>query len=272
MTEDHPLLTAHNVTKEFGGIRAVNGCSFNIHQGSITGLIGPNGAGKTTMFNLIAGAHLPSSGIIQFHQEIITALPPNKRFAKGLVRSFQIPHEFTRLSVLDNLKMVSPDQKGEHIFSLFFQSGLVAKQEALVEKRADEVLEFLSLEHLRHEKAGNLSGGQLKLLELGRTMMTNPKLILLDEPAAGVNRTLLTKIKDSIKILNQERGYTFIIIEHDMEMIAELCNPVICMAEGKVLIEGTIDEVRNDPKVLEAYLGETPNANNQPVPTEKRST
>lgn len=251
-----PLLRVQNITKHFGGLHAINGCSFSIKQSSITGLIGPNGAGKTTMFNIIAGALQPSTGSILFQDKDITALSPDQRFHHGLVRSFQIPHEFTRLSVLDNLKMVYPNQKGETLPNLFFQSKLVQKQECFVEKRADEVLEFLNLEHLRLEKAGNLSGGQLKLLELGRTMMTDPKLILLDEPAAGVNRTLLTKIKDSIKILNEERGYTFIIIEHDMDMIAQLCHPVICMADGQVMIEGSIDEVRNDPKVLEAYLGE----------------
>ena len=258
MTKTHPaLLSAKNMTKSFGGLKAVNGCSFSIQEGSITGLIGPNGAGKTTMFNLIAGALPPCSGQIHFRGQDITSLSPDKLFHLGLVRSFQIPHEFTRLSVLDNLKMVYPGQRGEHIYALFFQSALVQKQEKFVEKRADEILEFLDLSHLRNERAGNLSGGQLKLLELGRTMMTDPKLVLLDEPAAGVNRTLLKKIKDSIRTLNQERGYSFIIIEHDMDMIAELCNPVICMAEGRVMTEGTIEEVRNNPKVLEAYLGES---------------
>ncbi len=252
-----PLLSVHNVIKHFGGVHAVNECSFSIKKGGITGLIGPNGAGKTTMFNLMAGAHTADSGCIIFDKQDITNRSPNQRFDLGLVRSFQIPHEFTEMSVIDNLKTVYPKQKGETLYALFFQPDLVDKQEKIVEKRADEVLEFLNLEHLRNERAGNLSGGQLKLLELGRTMMTDPKLILLDEPAAGVNRTLLKKIKKSIKTLNEERGYTFIIIEHDMDMIAELCDPVICMAEGRVMIEGTIDEVRNNPQVLEAYLGET---------------
>ncbi len=258
MTKSRPaVLSVKNIAKSFGGLKAVNGCSFSIPKGSITGLIGPNGAGKTTMFNLMAGALSPSSGQIYFGGRDITSLSPDKLFHLGLVRSFQIPHEFTRLSVLDNLKMVYPNQSGEQIYALFFRSAMVQKQEKFVEKRADEVLEFLSLSHLRNERAGNLSGGQLKLLELGRTMMTDPKLVLLDEPAAGVNRTLLKTIKDSIRTLNQERGYSFIIIEHDMDMIAELCNPVICMAEGRVMTEGTIEQVRNNPKVLEAYLGES---------------
>ncbi|MDN3721838.1 ABC transporter ATP-binding protein [Roseibium salinum] len=235
----------------------MNGCSFRVEKGSITGLIGPNGAGKTTLFNMIAGALRPTSGRIRFLGEDVTGLASHQLFHKGLVRTFQIPQEFHRLTALENLMMVPPSQPGERLFANWFGWGRVRAAEGDVERRAYETLEFLELTHVAHERAGNLSGGQKKLLELGRTMMTDAKLVLLDEPAAGVNRTLLRKLESKIEILNKERGYTFILIEHDMEMIEKLCAPVICMAEGTVLIEGDFQSVRCNPQVLEAYLGET---------------
>ncbi|MTI44496.1 amino acid/amide ABC transporter ATP-binding protein 1 (HAAT family) [Roseibium hamelinense] len=251
------MLELDQLVRDFGGFRAVNGCSFSVAEGSITGLIGPNGAGKTTLFNLIAGALRPTSGHIRFFGEDVTGLSSDALFHKGLVRTFQIPHEFHRLTALENLMMVPPKQPGENLFSNWLSWGKVRNSEAGVERKAYETLEFLDLTHVAHERAGNLSGGQKKLLELGRTMMTDARLVLLDEPAAGVNRTLLRKLEAKIKILNKERGYTFILIEHDMEMIEKLCTPVVCMAEGKVLIEGDFQSVRSDPRVLEAYLGET---------------
>lgn len=251
------MLELDQLVMDFSGFRAVNGCSFNVEQGCITGLIGPNGAGKTTLFNLIAGALKPTSGTITFLGEDVTGLSSDALFHKGLVRTFQIPHEFDRLTALENLMMVPPDQVGESLFSNWFSWGKVKSNEAEVEKKAFETLEFLELTHVAHQRAGNLSGGQKKLLELGRTMMTDAKLVLLDEPAAGVNRTLLRKLEEKIQILNQDRGYTFILIEHDMEMIEKLCHPVVCMAEGAVLIEGDFQTVRSDARVLEAYLGET---------------
>lgn len=251
------MLEIEQLSKQFGGFRAVSNCSFSVQKGTITGLVGPNGAGKTTTFNLIAGALQPTAGKIRFLGEDVTGLSSDQLFHKGLVRTFQIPHEFHHLSALENLMLVPPAQKGESLFQNWLSYGSVKKQEEEVRQKALETLKFLELTHLTNERAGNLSGGQKKLLELGRTMMTDAKLVLLDEPAAGVNRTLLRRLEDKIEILNQERGYTFILIEHDMEMIEKLCDPVICMAEGSVLIEGDFQTVRSDARVLEAYLGET---------------
>ncbi|NVK36248.1 MAG: ABC transporter ATP-binding protein [Rhodobacteraceae bacterium] len=251
------MLELDQLVKEFTGFRAVNGCSFTVREGTITGLIGPNGAGKTTLFNLIAGALKPTSGSIRFNGQDVTGLASDELFHKGLVRTFQIPHEFHRLSVLENLMMVPPKQQGESLFSNWFAWGAVQRGEKVVARKAWDTLAFLELTHVAHLPAGHLSGGQKKLLELGRTMMTDAKLVLLDEPAAGVNRTLLRQLEEKILILNREHGYTFILIEHDMDMIFKLCHPVICMAEGSVLVEGSFHEVRNDRRVLEAYLGET---------------
>lgn len=251
------MLELHQLVKEFNGFKAVNGCSFSVEEGTITGLIGPNGAGKTTLFNLIAGAFPPTSGQIKFMGQDVTGLSSDALFHQGLVRTFQIPHEFHRLTVLENLMMVPANQKGEDIFANWFAWKDVKKREQEVEAKAWETLEFLELTHVANQRAGNLSGGQKKLLELGRTMMTDAKLVLLDEPAAGVNRTLLRQLEEKILILNREHGYTFILIEHDMDMIGKLCHPVICMAEGSVLVQGGFHEVRSNSRVLEAYLGET---------------
>ncbi|MBS8261557.1 ABC transporter ATP-binding protein [Roseibium polysiphoniae] len=251
------MLELDQLVMDFSGFRAVNGCSFRVEEGSITALIGPNGAGKTTLFNLIAGALVPTSGTIRFLGEDVTGLSSDALFHKGLVRTFQIPHEFHGLTALENLMMVPPAQIGEGLFANWLSWNKVRAGEAEVEQKAYDTLEFLELSHVAHQRAGNLSGGQKKLLELGRTMMTDAKLVLLDEPAAGVNRTLLRKLEEKIQILNKERGYTFILIEHDMEMIEKLCDPVICMAEGAVLIQGDFQTVRSDARVLEAYLGET---------------
>ena len=250
------MLQIDAITMAFGGFRAVDGCSFSVREGSITGLIGPNGAGKTTLFNVIAGALRPSGGAIRFRGEDVTGLSSDRLFHKGLVRTFQIPHEFHRLTARENLMMVAPGQTGEGLFANWLRWGAVQAEERELRAKADAVLDFITLAHLADTPAGALSGGQKKLLELGRTMMTDAKLVLLDEPAAGVNRTLLRDIEAKIAWLNRERGYTFILIEHDMEMIAKLCDPVVCMAEGKVLIQGAFAEVRRDPRVLEAYLGE----------------
>ena len=251
------MLELEGIVMAFGGFRAVDGVTLGVEEGQVLGLIGPNGAGKTTLFNVIAGAYTPTAGTIRFLGEDITRLRTDERFHKGLVRTFQIPHEFHRLSVLENLMVVPPHQPGENLFANWFDWRKVRRVEEEVRQKAIEVLAFLELTHVANERAGHLSGGQKKLLELGRTMMTDAKLVLLDEPAAGVNRTLLRKLEEKIQILNREWGYTFILIEHDMEMIAKLCHPVVCMAEGKVLTQGEFLDVRNDPRVLEAYLGET---------------
>ena len=249
------MIVVEDLHRHFGGFHAVDGASLTIKTGSITGLIGPNGAGKTTLFNVIAGRLPPTSGRVIMDGEDITGLPPHELFAKGLLRTFQIAHEFGSMTVRENLMMVPPRQKGETLWNAWFNRRAVAGEEAALRAKADEVLEFLTISHLADQKASQISGGQKKLLELGRTMMVDAKIVFLDEVGAGVNRTLLNTIGDAIVRLNKERGYTFCVIEHDMDFIARLCDPVICMAEGRVLAQGTVDEVKNDERVIEAYLG-----------------
>ena len=249
------MIVVDDIHKHFGGFHAVDGASLTIREGSITGLIGPNGAGKTTLFNVIAGLLPPTSGRVTMAGEDITGLPPHELFHKGLLRTFQIAHEFHSMTVRENLMMVPGGQAGETLWNAWFRRGQIAAEEADLRRKADEVLEFLTISHLADEKAGNLSGGQKKLLELGRTMMVDAKIVFLDEVGAGVNRTLLNTIGDAIIRLNQERGYTFVVIEHDMDFIGRLCDPVICMAEGKVLAQGTLAEIKANEQVIEAYLG-----------------
>lgn len=249
------IIDVRHVHKAFGGLKVINDCSFQVEQGSITGLIGPNGAGKTTLFNIIAGALSLDSGQVIYNNEDITNHPANELFHKGLLRTFQIAHEFTNLTALENLMMVPPHQAGESLARAWFSPRQVYKQEAEIKQRAQEVIEFIGLKHVRNELAGNLSGGQKKLLELGRTMMTDARVVLLDEIAAGVNRTLLGDLMTSIEKLNRELGYTFLVIEHDMDMIARLCDPVIVMAQGAVMVEGSIEDIQSNPDVIEAYFG-----------------
>ena len=249
------MIVVEDLHRHFGGFRAVDGATLKIETGSITGLIGPNGAGKTTLFNVIAGRLPPTSGRVLMDGEDISGLPPHDLFAKGLLRTFQIAHEFGSMTVRENLMMVPASQSGESLWNACFGRGAVAAEERRIRDKADEVLEFLTISHLANQRAGNISGGQKKLLELGRTMMVDAKIVFLDEVGAGVNRTLLNTIGDAIIRLNKERGYTFCVIEHDMDFIGRLCNPVICMAEGKVLSQGTLAEVKNDERVIEAYLG-----------------
>ncbi len=249
------MIRVENVHKRFGGLRAVDGASLEIAAGSITGLIGPNGAGKTTLFNVIAGAFRPTSGRVFLNDKDITGLKPHELFDRGVLRTFQIAHEFTTLTVTENLMMVPGGQRGESLLDAWFRPRLVRAEEAVIRLKAEEVLDFLGLTHLAQEPAGNLSGGQKKLLELGRTMMVEAKIVFLDEVGAGVNRTLLRTIGDAIQRLNRERGYTFCMIEHDMDFISRLCDPVIVMAEGAVLMEGSAEQVKSDARVIEAYLG-----------------
>ncbi len=249
------MIVVDDLHRHFGGFHAVDGASIRIATGSITGLIGPNGAGKTTLFNVIAGRLPPTSGRVTMDGEDITGLPPHELFAKGLLRTFQIAHEFGSMTVRENLMMVPAGQSGESLWNAWFRRGAVAAEERALRTRADEVLDFLTISHLADQKASQISGGQKKLLELGRTMMVDAKIVFLDEVGAGVNRTLLNTIGDAIIRLNKERGYTFCVIEHDMDFIARLCDPVIVMAEGKVLAQGTVDQVKSDERVIEAYLG-----------------
>ncbi len=249
------MIRVENLHKHFGGFHAVDGASLEIRKGSITGLIGPNGAGKTTLFNVIAGRLPPTSGRVLMDGEDITGLPPHELFHKGLLRTFQIAHEFGSMTVRENLMMVPAHQSGETLWNAWFRRGKIAAEEKRLREKADEVLDFLTISHIADNKASQISGGQKKLVELGRTMMVDAKIVFLDEVGAGVNRTLLNTIGDAIIRLNKERGYTFCVIEHDMDFIARLCDPVIVMAEGKVLAEGTVHQVKNDERVIEAYLG-----------------
>ena len=249
------MITINNLTKKFGGFTAVNNASLTIEKGSITGLVGPNGAGKTTLFNVIAGVYKPSQGTVFLDGKDITGLEPHQLFHRGLLRTFQIAHEFSTMTVRENLMMVPGEQSGEKLLDVWLNPSKIREEENLLRKKADEVIEFLEISHVANELAGNLSGGQKKLLELGRTMMVDAKIVFLDEVGAGVNRTLLNTIGDAIIRLNKERGYTFCVIEHDMEFIGRLCAPVIVMAEGGVLAKGTIDEIKSNEQVIEAYLG-----------------
>ena len=255
MQQDPNILQVNKLSKYFGGLAAVSNCSLKIKKGSITGIIGPNGSGKTTLFNLIAGNLKPSSGNVSFYGDNITGIPSYELFSKGLLRTFQIAHEFTNLTVLENLMMVPGNQSGEKLMTALLKPKLVKKEEEVVKQKAFKVIDFLNLKHLANELAGNLSGGQKKLLELVRTMMVDAKVVLLDEVGAGVNRTLLKDIGTAIQRLNKEKGYTFCMIEHDMDFIKRMCDPVIVMAEGSVLFEGTPDEVMKNEKVIESYLG-----------------
>ena len=249
------MLKINKIQKNFGGLTAVNNASMYVEKGSITGLIGPNGAGKTTLFNVIAGNLQSDSGEIILNDEKISGLKSHELFYKGVLRTFQIAHEFTSLTVLENLMMVPGNQFGENLLYSWFKNSVVKKQEEQIRAKAVEVINFLNLTHLTQELAGNLSGGQKKLLELGRTMMVDAKLVLLDEVGAGVNRTLLNEISDAIIRLNKEKDYTFFVIEHDMDLIEKICDPVIVMAEGGVLFQGSFDEVKSNDEVIEAYLG-----------------
>ena len=253
--KDEHMIVVEDLHKHFGGFHAVDGASLAIDHGSITGLIGPNGAGKTTLFNVIAGVLKPTSGRVTMAAEDITGLPPHTLFGKGLLRTFQIAPEFSSMTVRENLMMVPGGQAGETLWNAWFRRGKVAEDDRALLKKADEVLEFLTIDHLKDEKAGNLSGGQKKLLELGRTMMVDARIVFLDEVGAGVNRTLLNTIGDAIVRLNKERGYTFCMIEHDMDFIKRLCDPVIVMAEGKVLAKGSAEAIMQNEAVIEAYLG-----------------
>jgi len=255
MADANAILEVDKLTKSFGGVTAVKDATLSVSRQTITGLIGPNGAGKTTLFNLITGFLRPSSGTITFKGERIDGLAPHRIFSKGVVRTFQIPRELKTMTVLENLMLVPADQAGERIWNPWLFGFRVSREERRHYDKAMEVLEFVDLAPLRDEYAANLSGGQKKLLELARTLMADPAMILLDEPGAGVNRVLMQKLVGKIEVLCHDMGITIFIIEHDMDLVTRLCNPVIVMSEGSKLAEGTPDEVKADEQVLEAYLG-----------------
>lgn len=248
------MLKIRDLEKDFGGVKAVHSCSLAVRKGTITGLIGPNGAGKTTLFNLISGLYAPDEGEIWFNGERIDGLKPHLVFRKRLMRTFQISRELQKMTVLENLMIIPCQQCGEDLWNVWFSSRRVNVQEEEIKKRALEVLEFIELIHLKNEYAGNLSTGQKKLLEIARTMMAGAEMILLDEPGAGVNKTLMKKLVQDIRKLNA-KGKTFFLIEHDMDLVMNLCDPVIVMSEGTKLTEGSASQIRSDPRVLSAYLG-----------------
>ncbi|MWG36086.1 ABC transporter ATP-binding protein [Halomarina oriensis] len=272
-------LRIQNLRKEFGGITAVADASFQVEAGSLTGLIGPNGAGKSTTFNCIAGVHRPTSGKVFFQGEDITGLRPEQVANKGLVRTFQIAREMEDMTVLENMMLAPRGQVGESLFNSvvpgipaprFLDDSqrqrwervvpqgrrAVTRQEEDLRERAWETLEFFEIDHLAGEYAGSLSGGQRKLLEMARVLMTDPEMVLLDEPLAGVNPTLEKKLLKRVHDLREE-GLTFLLVEHDMDVIMNNCEHIIVMHQGTVLAEGEADDIRNDDRVIDAYLGET---------------
>ena len=249
------MISVVDLHMHFGGIRAVDGVSLTIDGGRITGLIGPNGAGKTTLFNVIAGVYRPTSGSVYLDGENVTGLKTHELCAMGMLRTFQIAQEFSTLTVRENLMMVPSGQAGENLLGAWLRPELVRSEEERIRAKAEEVIEFLEIMEVADELAGNLSGGQKKLLELGRTMMADAKIVLLDEVGAGVNRTLLKTLGDAILRLQRDHGYTFCMIEHDMDFISRLCDRVIVMAEGAILAQGGVEEVKADEQVITAYLG-----------------
>ena len=253
--KDDGFLTAREVTKSFGGHRAVDGFSFTLARGAIGGLVGPNGAGKTTLFNCLAGALQPTSGQVKLDGRDTTGASPDRVFAAGLARTFQIPRPFPEMSVLDNVMLAPRGQLGERFWTNWLRPRAVAQQERAVQAAARHWLDFVGLSALAAEPARVLSGGQRKLLELARVMVAEPKLVLLDEPGAGVNPALLDQIVDRVAELNRQ-GVTFLVIEHNMDLVATLCNPVMVMAQGRMLAQGPADAVLRDERVVQAYLGD----------------
>lgn len=249
------LLVAREVTKVFGGNRAVDGVSLVLERGAIGGLIGPNGAGKTTLFNCLAGHLKPSAGTITLDGQDITGASPARAFAAGLARTFQIPRPFPQMTVLENVMLAPRGQLGERFWANWLRPHAVAAQERRTRDAAQHWLDFVGLSALEGQPASVLSGGQRKLLELARVMVAEPRLVLLDEPGAGVNPALLDQIVDKVAALNRQ-GVTFLIIEHNMDLVASLCRPVMVMAQGQLLTQGDADAVLRDPRVVEAYLGE----------------
>jgi neutral amino acid transport system ATP-binding protein len=251
------LLEIEEVVKRFGGIRAVDGATMRIQEGSITALIGPNGAGKTTLFNVVTGFYRGDRGSVSFDGQQVFGQPPYELARRGMVRTFQITKALAAMPVIDNMMLAAPNQPGERFRNIFFRPGAVRAREREVREQAMELLELFNLTKLADDYAGTLSGGQRKLLELARALMAEPKLLLLDEPMAGINPTLGARLLDHMRRLRKERGVTFLFIEHDMEVVMNHSDRVVVMAEGRVIAEGEPHEVRSDKRVIDAYLGET---------------
>ncbi len=248
------MLEVRSVSKHFGGAHVVSDVSLKVEKGAIAGLIGPNGAGKTTLFNLIAGALKPSQGDVLLEDKAITRESAHRRLARGLGRTFQIPRPFAAMTLIENMLVAAQAQAGEHVFANWLEPRRVAAQERANAEKAMGHLEFLGLARLAREPARVLSGGQRKLLELGRVLMADPRIILLDEPGAGVNPALLDAIIERVIDINR-RGITFLIIEHNMDLVARLCGHVFVLSAGRLLVEGTPSEVVRNPEVIDAYLG-----------------
>jgi branched-chain amino acid transport system ATP-binding protein len=250
-----PILAIRDVFKRFGGIQAVNGATLDVEQGSITALIGPNGAGKTTLFNVLTGFYRGERGVMTFTGRNIFGLPPHAIARFGMVRTFQITKALARMPVIDNMMLAAPDQPGESLRNLVLRPRACATREARVRDQAMELLDLFNLAGLAGEYAGTLSGGQRKLLELARALMTGPRMLLLDEPMAGINPTLGRRLLEHMARLREEQGVTFLFIEHDMEVVMGNSDRVIVMAEGQVISDGPPDQVRSDKRVIDAYLG-----------------
>jgi branched-chain amino acid transport system ATP-binding protein len=248
-----PILTADNIRREFGGIVAVDVDHFEVQKGSITALIGPNGAGKTTFFNLLTGFDQPNSGQWNFNGKAMNGVASHRTAALGMVRTFQLTKSLTKLSVIENMRLGATNQKGEKWWNGLF-AAVWKGQEAEITRRADELLTRFKMDHMRDEYAGSLSGGQRKLLEMARALMTNPTLVMLDEPMAGVNPALKQSLNQHIRGLRDD-GMTVLFVEHDMDMVHDVSDWVIVMAEGRIIAEGTPDDISSNPAVIDAYLG-----------------
>ena len=263
------ILELSDVVKHFGGVAAVAGAELDVRRGSITALIGPNGAGKTTLFNIVSGFYKPERGVITFEGERIDRKPPHAIAKRGLVRTFQITKALTKMSVLENMMLAAPNQPGEHLWRLVFTPRSARAREREVRERAHQLLKLVRLDRLAGHYAGTLSGGQRKLLEFGRALMRDPTMIMLDEPMAGVNPALGLELLDHMKRLQEERGTTFLLIEHDMEVVMNVSERVIVMNEGRVISAGPPDEVRRDQAVIDAYLGTGRGAGESAPPAEE---
>ena len=250
-----PLMEVRDLSRSFYGVQALNGASFDVGPGTITALIGPNGAGKTTAFNCISGVIPPESGTVRFDGTDITGLTPDRIHGHGVVRTFQIARGFPTLTVLETLLLHGEKQPGESMLTALVSPARARRREAELVDRAHGVAKRLKLDHVIENMSGALSGGQKKLLEIGRALMARPRMILLDEPVAGVNPTLSAEIAERIQQIRAEDGLTFLIVEHDMDIVAQICDPVIVMAQGATLMQGSFEQIAEDARVQDAYLG-----------------